>query len=335
MLRIGLLGAARIAPSAVLEPAARRLDVNVAAVAAERPGKADLFASQYGIPKAYGGYEELLADPEIDLVYNALSPDRHADLSIMALEAGKHVLCEKPFAMNATEAKRMVDASQRHGRRLIEAFHDRHHPIFLYLEDLAASGRLGRISAMKAVFILSIPVKDGDFRRVAHRGGGVLMDFGCYPVHWCRSLMKQEPEVVAAQATVGDAGVDEDMLAQLVFPSNVAAHIEVRMSPGWERQVIFEVEAERGSVRLIDNLHPHRGHSIVERIDGGFREFTVAGGTTFDYQLEAVVAAIRDGTPMPTEGNDSIGNMAVIDEIYQKSGLGQWHRDRRSLAVSI
>jgi predicted dehydrogenase len=263
MIRIGILGAARVAPMAVVEPAARRDDVKLVAVAARRPGRAAAFAAEHGIATAYDSYEALIADPGIDVVYNALPPHLHAELSVMALEAGKHVLCEKPFAMDAEEARRMVEAGRRAGRRIIEAFHDRYHPVFLYLEDLVASGRLGRLTSLRAAFNHAIPHVEGDFRRLARMGGGVLREFGCYPVHWCRSLVREEPEVVSAEVTLTEGGVDEDATALLRFPSGVLAEIEARMSPGWDMHARLRIEGDRGSVEATNNLLPHRGHSIV------------------------------------------------------------------------
>jgi predicted dehydrogenase len=323
MVSVGIMGAARVAPMAMVEPVARRGDVKVVAVAAKRAGSAAAFAAKHGIATAYDSYEALIADPSIDVVYNALPPHLHAELSIMALEAGKHVLCEKPFAMNAEEARRMVEAGERAGRRIIEAFHDCYHPVFLYLKDLVDSGRLGRLMSLRAAFNHTIPPVDGDFRRMAEMGGGVLREFGCYPVHWCRSLVGKEPEVISAEATVTKDGVDEDMTALLRFPSGVLAEIEARMSPGWDMYARFHIEGQHGSVEAINSLLPHRGHSIVERINGGLREHTLAGGTTFDYQLAMLVEAVASERPVATEGADPIGNMATIDAIYAAAGIGR------------
>lgn len=321
MLRIGILGAARVAPMAIVEPAARRDDVEIVGIAAQRPGSAQAFAQAHGISTIYDRYEALIADPRVNLVYNALPPHRHAELSIMALEAGKHVLCEKPFAMNAAEARRMVEIARRTDRRIIEAFHDRYHPVFLYLEDLVRAGRLGRMTRLRATFNHTIPPTAGEFRHIKHQGGGALMDLGCYPVHWCRALMREEPEVLSALAAVTASGVDEEIRAQLRFPSGILAEIEASMSPGWDMHARFHVEGERGSVDLINSLLPHRGHSIVERIDGTLREHTIAGGTTFDYQMAKVIEVLATGVPAETEGADPIGNMATIDDIYAAAGL--------------
>ncbi len=160
-------------------------------------------------------------------------------------------------------------------------------------------------------------------RRMAEMGGGVLREFGCYPVHWCRSLLREEPEVISTEATLTKGGLDEDMTALLRFPSGVLAEIEARMSPGWDMYARFHIRGDRGSVEAINNLLPHRGHSIVERIDGGLREHTLAGGTTFDYQLAMLVEAVTSGRPVSTEGADPIGNMATIDAIYAAAGIGR------------
>jgi predicted dehydrogenase len=321
MLKIGVLGASRIVPWALMEPIARRSDVTVVAIAARRAGAAKAFADHHGIAGVHKHYEDLLANPSVDLVYNPLPPHLHAEWSIKAVEAGKDVLCEKPFAMNATEARQMNEAAACTGRRIIEAFHDRYHPVFLHLLDRVKSGRLGRIKALNGVFNHTIPRNANEFRRIAAMGGGALMDLGCYPVHWCRSLLGEEPDVVEASAMIDPGGYDEEMRATLKFPSGVSARIECLMSPDWQYHARFTIEGERGRLIAENSLLPHRGHSILETIDGVFRQYTIGGETTFDHQLAAVVKALEEGTPLPTEGVDPIGNMMTIDAIYAKAGV--------------
>ena len=147
------------------------------------------------------------------------------------------------------------------------------------------------------------------------------MDLGCYPVHWCRSLLGEEPEVVAARAVIDPGGYDEEMRATLAFPSGVNARIECVMSPGWQYHARFTIEGERGTLVAENSLLPHLGHSIRETVDGVLRQYTIGGATTFDYQLAAVVGALKDGTPLPTEGADPIGNMTTIDAIYAKADV--------------
>lgn len=321
MLRIGILGASRIVPWALGEPAARRTDVTLSAIAARRPGAASPLARQFGIERVYDRYEDVLSDPAVDLVYNPLPPHLHAEWSVRALEAGKHVLCEKPFAMNAAEARTMNDAAERNGRRVVEAFHDRYHPVFFHLLDRVRSGDLGTVTALRAEFNHTIPRVEGEFRRVTSMGGGALMDLACYPVHWCRSLAGQEPTVTQAKAVRDADGYDEEIEATLQFPSGITGHVASRMSEGWQYYARFEIKGERGTLAIENSLLPHLGHSIRADIDGVLHQYTVGGQTTFDYQLEALVTALRDESPLPTEGDDPVGNMATIDAIYAKAGV--------------
>ncbi len=322
MHRVGILGAAGIAPQAMIEPARRRSDFMVQAVASRRAGVAAEYAKKHKIPVAYDGYEALLADPEIDLVYNALPPSEHARWSIAALEAGKHVLCEKPFAMNEAEARGMVAAAGQTDRYLIEAFHDRFHPAFQHLLELRDSGALGRIKTIKAEFSVTIPFDPKNIRHDPAAGGGALMDLGCYPVHWVRLLAGEEPDIlVAATGTRTQLGVDESIVATLRFASGIFGDVSCGMAKGTPFKALITVLCDNGSVELENPVLPHRGHSIRERLSGGFRHHTVAGGTTFDHQLLALVDVL-DGRAAPVNGGaDSIGNMAVIDSIYQKAGF--------------
>jgi predicted dehydrogenase len=321
MYKLGILGAAGIAPQAVIEPVRRREDIEVYAVAARREGAARAYAEKHLIPHAYDGYEALLSDPAVEIVYNALPPSDHAKWSIAALEAGKHVLCEKPFAMNAREAAEMAAAAERTGLHLMEAFHDRYHPAFLYVLDLKQSGRLGRIKALRAEFMAEIPNDPKSLRHVPELGGGALMDLGCYPVHWIRSLMGEEPEVLAASAIRNPLGVDENLQATLRFPSGVFVDFATSMAKGTPFSALLSIEGENGKVELENPVLAHKGHSIREWIDGGFCVHTVAGGSTFDYQLAALIQAIESGTPALTGGQDAVNNMAVIDALYEKAGF--------------
>ena len=322
MFRIGILGAAGIAPQAIIEPARRRGDVVVQAVASRRPGMAADYAKRHQIAVAHDGYEALLADPGIDIVYNALPPSEHARWSIAALEAGKHVLCEKPFAMNATEAEAMVAVAQRTGRHLLEAFHDRYHPVFLHLLALRNDGLLGAIKTVKAEFAVTIPFDPASIRHDPAAGGGALMDLGCYPVHWVRTMLGEEPEmVVAASGTRNQLGVDESITATLRFPSGVLADVSCGMGRNTPFKALLTVHCANGRVEIENPVLPHKGHSVRERLDGGLRQHTLAGGTTYDYQLAALLGVLAGTAPPLTGGADAIGNMAAIDAIYAKAGF--------------
>jgi predicted dehydrogenase len=321
MLRIGILGAAGIAPQALIRPAARRDDVEVAAVASRRGAAAAAFAERHAIPVAYGAYEALLADDSIDLVYNALPPSEHARLSIAALEAGKDVLCEKPIAMNARQARRMADAAARTGRRLVEAFHDRYHPLTARVLQLLRDGTLGELHSIDGAFTVMIPFDPASIRHDPAVGGGALMDLGCYPVHWLRSLVGEEPEVVEASYRPNPMGVDETVQAVLRFPSGVQGRVLASMADDVVFDASIVARGTRGTLEVDNAVLPHNGHSVRLTIDGLLRTFTVGADETYDHQLDAVVAALADGAALPTEADDFVANMTTIDAIYDAAGL--------------
>ena len=316
---IGILGAAGIAPAALLRPARRRDDVVVAGVASRR-GARD-YADRFGIERAYDSYEELLADPDLDLVYNALPPAFHARWSIAALEAGRHVLCEKPFSMNAAEAERVVEAAERSGKRVIEAFHDHYHPLSDWVRRFLAERGLGALHRVEAVFTGATPYDPASIRHDPALGGGALMDLGCYPVHWLRAGLGNEPQVRRAQAALNPLGADLEMEVDLEFPDGVVGRIFASMAEGVEFASTLTVEGERGVLHVDNLVFPSSGHSITTEIDGVPRRRTVAGEETYDHQLAAVLAALASGEPLPTEGQDVVGNMQAIDAVYAAAGM--------------
>jgi predicted dehydrogenase len=317
--KIGLLGGAGIAGAAVRLPVRRRDDVVVAAVASRSASRA--YADKNGIERAYDTYEELLADPDVDLVYNALPPSMHADWTIAALRAGKDVLCEKPFTMNAAQARRVVSAAADTGRRVIEAFHDHYHPLSFAVREIVASGALGSISSAEAVFNGSNPYVAGTLRHEPDLGGGALMDLGCYPVHWVRSLFAGTPVVDAASATLNPSGADLSIRAELTFPDDVAVVVSASMVEGIQLKSALVVTGSRGTLTVDNIVFPSNGHSIRLELDGVPYVTTVAGRTTYDHQLSAMLDGLRTGTRLPTEGYDSIGTMTVIDAIYEAAGF--------------
>jgi predicted dehydrogenase len=321
MLTIGILGAAGIAPAAIIRPARRRGDVLIEAVASRRASAAADYAATHGIGRSYGSYTELLADPDVDLIYNALPPSEHMRWSIAALEAGKHVLCEKPFAMNAAQAQRMTDAAAATGNRLIEAFHDRYHPLSAEIGRLVADGRIGDVIEVRADFSGSNPFDPRSIRHDPAVGGGSLMDLGCYPVHWVRALMGEEPIVTAATATFNPLGADLSMDAALTFPSGAIARVTSSMVEGIQLNASLDIRATRGTLHVDNLVFPSAGHSITLTIDGLDYVSTVGGLTTYDHQLDAIVVGLATGEPLLTEGADPVANMRVIDDIYAAAGF--------------
>jgi predicted dehydrogenase len=315
----GILGAAGIAPAALLRPALRRNDVVIAAVASRRDAQG--YANRFGIERAYDSYAELLADRDLDIVYNALPPSLHAHWSIAALEAGKHVLCEKPFARNAAEAERVVTTAERSGRRAIEAFHDHYHPLSAWVREFLTAGGLGSVRHAEAIFTGATPFDPASIRHDPALGGGALMDLGCYPIHWLRTAMRAEPEVLRAQARLNPLGADLEIEAALEFGEGITARVSASMDEGVPLSSTLTVEGERGVLHVDNLVFPAQGHSIATEIDGVPRRRTVAGDETYDHQLAAVVAALASGEPLPTEGQDPVANMRVIDAVYAAAGV--------------
>jgi predicted dehydrogenase len=319
-IRIGILGAARIAPMALVQPAGKTDGVTVRAVAARDRQRAAAFAKRHGIPTVHGSYGDLISDPEIDVIYNPLPNGLHGFWSVRALEAGKHVLCEKPIAANADEARDMVDAAARCGRRLIEAFHYRYHPLVERVREIIESGEIGAVRRYEASFIVPI-VRGGDIRYRFELAGGATMDLGCYPIHFLRTLAGAEPVVKRASAVEAPADIDRSMDATMEFPGGVAARVECSM---WSPKILrvgASIEGEKGRIDVLNFVGPQVYNSVKVRTASAARRERIKGPATYTAQLRAVVAALRDDTPLPTEGDDSIFNMRVIDAIYDAAGL--------------
>lgn len=316
-IRIGLLGASKIARGAVIAPARDDARFVVSAVGARDKDRAVAYAEKHGIPGVAADYAALVQRDDVDVVYNALPPAGHSAWTIAALEAGKPVLCEKPFARDAGEARTMVGAAEKAGLVLLEAFHYRLHNVIRRAEALLASGILGRLTGGGAEFHAPIPRTPGELRWSAEQGGGGLMDLGCYPVHALRTLLKAEPTVTGAKAVFVD-GVDADLSADLAFPG-VATRIACSMTaPGFSAWL--RLEGERGRLEIQNFLAPQLGCTFTTTVDGETAEHPTDGPTTYAAQLGHLHAVLREGVTPLIGGADAIANMTTIDAIYAAAG---------------
>src|SRR5690349_2492362 len=255
-LRIGVLGAAAIVPSALTAPARNVPEVQVTAIAARDPQRAENFARTQRIPRVHKTYTNLLADPEIDAIYNPLPNNLHAEWTIRALRAGKHVLCEKPFASNTHEAEEMARTAQETGLVLSEAFAYRYHPLTARVKEIIASGELGKIQHLDAQFCFLLP-SPNNIRFKYELAGGALMDCGCYPVSLIRFLAQAEPTVEHAQAHLFAPQVDHKMTADFAFADGRTAHLVCDMlSPRLFRSSL-KVAGDAGKLEVINPYHPH------------------------------------------------------------------------------
>lgn len=292
--------------------------MTVVAVAARDAQRAKAFAARHGIATVHGSYEDLLADPGIDAVYVPLPNGLHGRWTKAALAAGKHVLCEKPFAANAAEARDVADAMG--DRVVMEAFHYRYHPVAARMAEIAGSGELGPLRKVEAGFCFPLP-RFSDIRFSLDLAGGALMDAGCYAVHMARLLGGGEPEVMSAQAKQQTPGVDRAMRAELRFPGGHTGTIRCSMWSSDFLTISARVVGERGEMRVFNPLAPHVYHRISVRTDAGRRVEHLTRRHTYAFQLEAFAAAVLRGAPVLTGPDDSIANMTVIDASYRAAGL--------------
>ena len=328
-VRWGILGAASIGVRKVIPAMQRGARCRVAAIASRDLAKAQAAAGELGIPKAYGSYEELLADPEIEAVYNPLPNHLHVPWTIRAAEAGKHVLCEKPIALSASEARRLLDVRARTGVQIGEAFMVRNHPQWLAVKELVASGRIGELRVVAGHFAY-FRRDPNDVRSVPEWGGGGLMDVGCYPITMSRWLFGEEPHaVIGIVDRDPELGVDRVASALMRFPSGGQAtftcamqlvHYQRMQLHGTqgriELQIPFNAPNDRPTRIFVDDGR-ELGDRSAEAID-----FPVVDQYTL--QGDNFSAAIRGDGRVPVSVEDAIGNMAVIDAVFRSVESGRW-----------
>lgn len=321
-LRIGVLGAARIAPMALIRPARQVPEAVIVAVAARDTGRAQAFARKHRIGRVAESYDALIADPEIDAIYNPLPNSLHAAWTIRAMEAGKDVLCEKPLASNADEAGSMAAAAKRTNRILFEAFHYRYHPLAARMRAIIDSGALGAVRHVEATMCIPLPIP-GDIRYRWDLAGGAAMDVGCYTINMVRFLAGAEPEVVRAEARLASPRIDRWMTADFRFADGRTGRITCSLFSATLLRINALVRGERGEMRVFNPIAPHLYHRLSVRTDGATRTERVPGDATYTHQLRAFVDAVRTRRPPPTDGEDGVANMRVIDAVYAAAGLPQ------------
>jgi predicted dehydrogenase len=319
-VQIGVLGAARIAPPALIKPAKANNDVVVAAVAARDVSRAQAFAAKHDIARVHDSYEALIADPDLDAVYNPLPNGLHGRWTRAALAAGKHVLCEKPFTANAAEAREIAELAAKSDRVVMEAFHYRYHPMALRIEEIIASGELGKLKRVEAALCFPLP-KFSDIRYNYSLAGGATMDAGCYAVHMVRTFGGSTPEVVSAQAKLRDPQVDRAMTAEVQFADGHTGRIRCSMWSSRLLDISAHVVGDRGELRALNPVLPQMFHRLSVRSAAGKRVERFPRRASYAYQLDAFAGAVLRGEPVKTTPEDAIVNMTVIDAIYRAAGM--------------
>jgi predicted dehydrogenase len=320
---------AKIATKKVIPAMQRSALTPVVAIASRDHAKAAQAAQELGIAKAYGTYEALLADPEIDAIYNPLPNHMHVPWSKLAAEAGKHVLCEKPLGLSSAEVRELIAARDRSGVVVAEAFMVAVHPQWLRVRELIQAGHLGEIRAITGVFSYFM-TDPANIRNVAHWGGGGLMDIGCYPIFTSRFALGAEPlQAIGLLQRDPELGVDRLTSAMLEYPGGVQCNFtcSTQMVP-YQRMQFFGTKG-RIEVEIPFNAPPDRACRIW--IDEGGELFGSTIRTeSFDVcdqytlQGEAFVRAVREGAPVPVPLEDSLRTMAVIEALVRSAETGAW-----------
>ena len=289
----------------------------VSAVAARDGARARAFAGKHGIGRVYDSYEALIADPEVDAVYNPLPNGLHGRWTRAALQAGKHVLCEKPFTANAAEAREIAELAADSDRVVMEGFHYRYHPFAARVEEIIASGELGALERVEAASCFWLP-KFSDIRYDYSLAGGSLMDLGCYAVDMVRTFGGSTPEVVSAQAKLRGGQLDRAMTAELRFAGGHTGRVRCSMWSSAPPHFTARVIGDRGELRLHPLIPFQR---LAVRSAGRKRVENFTMRPTYAYQLAAFAAAVLRGQPVKTTAHDAVENMTVIDGIYRAAGL--------------
>jgi predicted dehydrogenase len=321
VLRIGILSTANIATEKVIPGMRRAERVDVVAIASRDAARSRAVADRLAIPRAHGSYEALLADPDVDAVYVPLPNHLHAEWTIAAARAGKHVLCEKPLAMTAADAERMVEACRAAGVHLMEAFMYRLHPSWAAARELVASGQIGRLVAVQCWFSY-FNDDPANIRNVQAFGGGALFDIGCYAVNLSRMLFGAEPDRVAAAVVRDPAnGVDITTSAILEFPKGLAAFTVSTRSETDQRVDIYGTDG-RISIGIPFNIPPDRPTKVFVTAGGeppvapATEELRFDTADPYAVQADRFAAAILDGTQPPTPPADGVLNLRVIERIF-------------------
>ena len=322
-LRLGVLGAARISQRAIV-PAARDTGSRLVAVAARDRARAEEFAEAQGVERVLDSYADVIADPEVEAIYNPLANGLHAPWNLAAIEAGKHVLSEKPFASNADEASEVRDAAAKSDVVVLEGYHYLFHPVTQRLHELLDSGELGDLQHVEATVIVPAP-DDDDPRWSLPLAGGALMDLGCYALHAHRMLAPWadgEPTLIRARgaARPGRPGVDEWLDADLAFPSGATGLARCNMAGDGVRMTC-RIVGGRGEATAANFVLPHQDDRIFVATPAGNRVEQLGTRLSYTYQLEAFIARLREGEPLPIDPDDSVATMTLIDDCYRAAGF--------------
>jgi predicted dehydrogenase len=327
-VRWGILGVAKIATEKVIPAMQRGRYSEVTAIASRSGDKARGAAAALGIPKSYGSYEDLLNDPDVDAIYNPLPNDLHVPWTTRAAERGKHVLCEKPIALSADEARQLIAARDRTGARIQEAFMVRSHPQWLKVRDLVQEGAIGELRSILGVF--SYFNRDAsNIRNLPAAGGGALMDIGCYLINTSRFLFGREPaRVIGVVDRDPDMGIDRMTTLMLDYVSGHAAGTCSTQMVFYQQMQIFGTTG-RIELPIPFNAPPDRPCRVLvdtgkDLFGAGVSEIQIETCNQYTIQGDLFSKAILEGRDVPSPIEDAVKNMACIDAVFRSAASGRW-----------
>jgi len=316
-LRWGIMGCARISRRGLIPGIQGSARGTLAALASRNRATARAWASELGIPRALGSYQELLDDPDVQAVYIPLPNELHKPWVIASADAGKHVLCEKPLARDAGEAREMVKHCRSRGVVLMEAFMWRHQPRTGALRKLVAEGAIGELRLIRSSF--SFPIEAGDWRLDRARGGGALWDIGCYGLSTARLFAGAEPVAVQAMARFGPTGVDLTLTAELAFPRGIIGQIDCSFEQ--PNRCTYELVGTHGVIEVPDAYLPPARPIARLRDLSASRELAFEGGDQYASMVDVFDQAVCDGGRLPDPAEDGLAQMQGLDAIRSVAHL--------------
>jgi predicted dehydrogenase len=318
-LNWGLLSTARI-NQALIRPLTASKHTRLLAVASRSLSSAEAYAREWKIPRAHGSYEALLTDPEVDVIYNSLPNHMHAEWAIKALQAGKHVLCEKPIALTLAEVEAMTQAAQETGKVLAEAFMYRHHPQTLKVKEIVDSGALGKIQLIKGAFTFTLS-RAGDIRSKKEMGGGSIWDIGCYPISYARTIVGAEPLEVFGWQVTGESGVDDSFYGQMRFENGVHAQFDSGFKSPLRSHI--EIVGTDGTLTVPDPFKPGRTSEILLTRDNKIEKIKTKGGMLYMGEVDDMCDAVTQTKAPRVSLADSRGNVATILALLESAQSGK------------
>jgi predicted dehydrogenase len=319
VLNWGLLSTARI-NRALITPLRASQRNQLLAVASRTQESAEKYAQEWKIPRAHGSYEALLADPEIDVVYISLPNHLHTTWTIKAVEAGKHVLCEKPLALSVEEVDTVQSAARKHERVVMEAFMYRHHPQTLKVQEVVKSGSLGPLKLIRGSFSFALS-REGDIRLDPAMGGGSIWDIGCYPISYARTVVGAAPLEVFGWQVIGPTGIDDTFVGQMRFDHDILAQFDSSFVIPFH--AFMEIVGSEGTLNIPRPFKPETDEKIYLTRGEKTETIKVKGQELYIGEVENMADAIRLGQEPRISLDDSRLNVAVISALLESARAGK------------